>query len=77
MWRDGVEEYDVPDLILKSDEFWPLVRFAVRGGNTVELLCVPVPFEVDNAEGITEATRRQVRLPVQPKRFLTELNTTL
>jgi hypothetical protein len=36
---------------------WPLVRFA----NGMELLCVPVDFTINNADGGMQAMRTQVR----------------
>lgn len=47
----------VPQHILKSNKLWPYVRFE----NGLSLLCIPVQFEVINAQGRIEASREQVR----------------
>ena len=47
----------IPQHILKSNKLWPYVKFE----NGLSLLCIPVMFEVINAQGRIEASREQVR----------------
>ena len=47
----------VPSHILKGNKRWPYVQFE----NGLSLLCIPVMFEVINAQGRIEASREQVR----------------
>ncbi|CCM00349.1 uncharacterized protein FIBRA_02379 [Fibroporia radiculosa] len=48
----------IPEDILRSNNVWPIVQFQ----NGSELLCIPSPFEVNNADGRVEARRDQVPL---------------
>jgi ATP-dependent DNA helicase PIF1 len=52
----------IPERILKSEKMWPLVRFKTCSyyGDSIDVLCVPNTFEVNNADGGVEVTREQV-----------------
>ena len=56
----------IPPHILKSNKLWPYVRFE----NGLSLLCIPVMFEVVNAQGRIEASREQVRRAALCWRYL-------
>lgn len=46
----------IPESMMRSNAKWPLVKFQ----NGTIMLCVPVQFEVNDAEGNVEAARGQV-----------------
>lgn len=48
----------VAESMIRSNAVWPVVKFQ----NTVEMLCVPMQFEVNDADGKVEAARGQVSL---------------
>ena len=54
------DPHDIPDAVkehITSPQKWPIVKFGNR-----EVLCFPVQFEVNNAEGKVQARRDQVPL---------------
>ncbi|THH28278.1 hypothetical protein EUX98_g5905 [Antrodiella citrinella] len=54
--RDGTPR--VPESLMRANSLWPVVKFQ----NDVQMLCVPVQFEVNDADGKVEAARGQVPL---------------
>lgn len=52
---------NVPATLFHSSRVWPLVRF--QTGQV--MLCIPIIFEVHNADGRVEAQRVQVSFPAQ------------
>ncbi|KAI0344112.1 hypothetical protein BDW22DRAFT_1129553 [Trametopsis cervina] len=50
---------DIPQELLRSPRKWPVVQFST-GEEQLPMCCVPLSFEVMNADGEVEARRDQV-----------------